>query len=136
MLETVMPVENLIEFATHFVVVSLAMLVFAVLWLWITPFKEIALIRAGNIAAATSFGGALVGFAIAVAGVVRASNSLWEVLPWSVVALLAQLIGLALVSRLMHGVTKHIDRGEVASGVFMASVAITIGILNAACMGG
>lgn len=136
MLETVMPVENLIEFATHFAVVSIAMLVFAVLWLWITPFKEIALIREGNIAAAVSFGGALVGFAIAVAGVVRASNSLWEVLPWSVVALLAQLIGLALVSRLMHGVTKHIDRGEVASGVFMASVAITIGILNAACMGG
>lgn len=136
MLETVMPVENLIEFASHFAVVSIAMLVFAVLWLWITPFKEIALIREGNIAAAVSFGGALVGFAIAVAGVVRASNSLWEVLPWSVVALLAQLIGLALVSRLMHGVTKHIDRGEVASGVFMASVAITIGILNAACMGG
>jgi putative membrane protein len=136
MLETVMPVENLIEFASHFALVGVAMLVFAVLWLWITPFKEIALIRDGNTAAALSFGGALVGFAIAVAGVVRASNSLWEVLPWSVIALLAQLIGLALVSRLMHGVTKHIDRGEVASGVFMASIAITIGILNAACMGG
>jgi len=136
MLSDLVPVENLTQFALHFGVVSLAMLVSAVLWLWATPFKEIALIREGNTAAAISFGGALIGFALPLAGVVRASGSVWEVIPWSIIALLAQLIGLVLVSRLLHGVTRHIDKGEVASGVFMAGVAITIGILNAACLGG
>jgi putative membrane protein len=136
MLAELMPLENLIQFGVHFAVVTVATLLFSVIWLWITPFKEIALIRNGNTAAAVSFGGALIGFAIAVAGVVRASGSVWEVIPWSVIALLAQAIGLAIVSRLMHGITRHIDRGEVASGVFMAAVAITIGLLNAACLGG
>lgn len=136
MLSNLIPLDNLILFGAHFAIAGLMMVIFTLLWLWITPFKEIALIRDGNVAASASLGGALVGFAIAVAGVVRASDSIWEVLPWSLIAMLAQLIGLFIVSRLMHGVTRHIDRGEVASGVFMAAIAITIGILNAACMGG
>jgi putative membrane protein len=135
-LSTVMPLENLLQFGVHFVVVAIAMIVSATLWLWATPFKEIALIRAGNTAAAASFGGALVGFALPLAGVVRASNSIWEVIPWSGLALLTQLAGLFIASRLLHGVTRHIEHGELASGLFMASVAISIGILNAACLGG
>jgi putative membrane protein len=131
-----MPLENLQQFGLNFAVVAVAVLLFAVIWLWITPFHEIELIRAGNTAAAASFGGALVGFALPVAGVVRASSSIWEVIPWSILALLAQLVGLFIASRLLHGVTRHIESGEVASGVFMAGVAITIGILNAACLGG
>jgi len=136
MFSDVMPVENLIAFGAHFGVAAVVMLLFAALWLWITPFKEIALMREGNSAAAISFGGTLIGFAIALAGVIRASNTIWEVVPWSLLALIAQVIGLFIVSRLMHGVTRHIDKGENASGIFMATVAIVIGLLNAACMGG
>jgi len=136
MLSELMPVENLIQFGMHFGVAAIAILLFAVIWLWITPWDEIKLIREGNTAAATSLGGALIGFGIAVAGVIRASNTVLEVVPWSIIALVAQVIGLFIVSRLMHGVTKHIEKGENASGVFMAAVAIVIGLLNAACMGG
>jgi putative membrane protein len=136
MFANVMPLDNLIAFGTHFGLAAVVMLLFAVIWLWITPFKEIALIREGNSAAAISFGGALIGFAIALAGVIRASDTIWEVIPWSLLALVAQVIGLFIVSRLMHGVTKHIAKGENASGLFTAAVAITIGLLNAACMGG
>jgi putative membrane protein len=136
MIADLMPVENLIQFGAHFGVAVVAMLLFAVVWLWITPWDELKLIREGNDAAAISLGGALIGFAIAVAGVVRASGTLLEVIPWSILALLAQVIGLFIVSKLMHGITKHIEKDEMASGVFMAAVAIVIGLLNAACMGG
>jgi putative membrane protein len=136
MLSAVMPLDSLIQFGAHVAVVTVVMVLFILLWLWVTPFKEIALIESGNTAAAISLGGAMIGFALPLAGVVRASASLWEVVPWSVLAAVAQLIGLFVVSKLMHGITKHIDRGEVASGVFMAGVAITIGLLNAACLGG
>src|SRR5271165_952553 len=118
MVSEVMPVESLVAFGIHFVVAAAVMLLFAVIWLWITPFKEIALIRGGNSAAALSFGGSLVGYAIALAGVIRASSSIWEVVAWSLIALIAQVVGLFIVSRLMHGVTQHIDKGENASGIF------------------
>lgn len=136
MLSALIPMDNLISFATHFGVVVAMMVVFAALWLWATPFDDIGLIRKGNSAAAISFAGALVGYAIPLAGVVRASTSLWEVLPWSAIALVAQLLGLWLVTRIMHGLVKPIEHGESAAGIFVAGVAITIGILNAACMGG
>lgn len=136
MLSALIPMDNLISFITHFAVVVAMLVIFAGLWLWATPFDDIGLIRQGNAAAAISFAGALVGFAIPVAGVVRASASLWEVLPWSAIALVAQLLGLWAVTRIMHGLVKPIEKGETAAGIFVAGVAITIGILNAACMGG
>jgi uncharacterized membrane protein YjfL (UPF0719 family) len=46
------------------------------------------------------------------------------------------LLGLWLVTRIMHGLVKPIERGETSAGIFVAGVAVTIGILNAACMGG
>jgi putative membrane protein len=128
--------DNLISFAIHFSVVIVILVIFASLWLWATPFDDIALIRQGNTAAAISFAGALIGFAIPLAGVVRASSSILEVLPWSAIALIAQLLGLWVATRVMHGLVKPIEHGETAAGVFVAGVAITIGILNAACMGG
>src|ERR1700761_8725586 len=111
MLSALIPLDNLISFAIHFGAAGAILIVFALLWLWATPFDDIGLIRQGNAAAAISFAGALVGFAIPVAGVVRASTSLWEVLPWSAIALIAQLLGLWAVTRIMHGLVKPIEKG-------------------------
>ena len=136
MISALIPLDNLISFASHFAVASVMLLIFAGLWLWATPFDDIGLIRQGNAASAISFAGALIGFAIPVAGVVRASSTLWEVPAWCAIALVAQLAGLWVVTRVMHGLVKPIERGEVSAGIFVAGVAVTIGILNAACMGG
>ncbi len=43
------------------------------LYIWITPHRELALIRAGNEAAAISFGGAAIGLAVPLAFCLRAS---------------------------------------------------------------
>jgi putative membrane protein len=136
MLSDLMPIANLWQFGLHFAVVAIALIVSALIWLWVTPLNEIELIREGNTAASISFAGALIGFALPVAGVVRASSSVLEVIPWAVVALLVQLLGLWVASRVLHGIVKHIAKNEVASGVFIAGIAISLGILNAACMGG
>ena len=50
------------------VVATLALLgLGAVIYAWLTPWKEIALIRDGNAAAAVAFGGVLLGLAIPLA---------------------------------------------------------------------
>lgn len=136
MISALIPLDNLINFGIHFGVVAIMIVIFAALWLWATPFDDLELIRQGNSASAISFAGALIGFAIPVAGVVRASSSFWEVPAWSAIALVAQLLGLWVATRIMRGLVKPIERGEVAAGIFVAGIAVTIGILNAACMGG
>ena len=100
----------------------------------ITPYPEIRLIREGNAAAATSLGGALIGFALPLASVVINSISLLDTLLWSLVALIVQLIAFAVVRLMVPGIGKNVREGQVSSGIFLGAVAIALGILNAASM--
>ena len=56
--------------------VTIAMLVAGVLvYVWITPWDEVKLIRAGNTAAAVSMGGAVIGLAIPLAFAMASTTS-------------------------------------------------------------
>ena len=103
-------------------------------YMLITPHQEIKLIREGNVAAATSLGGVLIGFALPLASVVVNSVSLLDMLLWSVVALVVQLIAYAAVRLMVPAISRHVREGQVSSGVFLGAVAIALGILNAASM--
>ena len=62
--------ESVHGIGPHFVYFALALIVamlFVVIYIWITPYHEFALIRDGNAAAAISLGGALVGFSLPLA---------------------------------------------------------------------
>jgi putative membrane protein len=53
---------------------------------------------------------------------------------WAVVALVVQLVAYAAVRLAVPKVVQHVREGQVASGVFLGSVAVSVGILNAASM--
>jgi len=100
----------------------------------ITPYPEIRLIREGNAAAAATLSGVLVGFALPLGSAVAHSVSLLDMLVWAVVALIAQLVAYAAVRLAVPKVVQDVRDGQVASGVFLGSVAASVGILNAASM--
>ena len=56
-------VNNLPAFASFFVTAIVLLLVFLALYVRVTPYNELTLIRQGNEAAAVSLGGAVIGFA-------------------------------------------------------------------------
>jgi putative membrane protein len=58
---------------------------------WVTPLREIPLIRSGNVAAAISYSGALLGLAIPLAVCMATSIGLWDIVVWGAVALVLQL---------------------------------------------
>ncbi|HKO68882.1 MAG TPA: DUF350 domain-containing protein, partial [Burkholderiaceae bacterium] len=87
-------------FAAFFGMSLVLLAVCLALYVVITPYPEIKLIREGNAAAATSLGGAVIGFALPLASVVVNSVSLLDMLLWSAVALIVQLAAFASV-RLM-----------------------------------
>ncbi|MEN2397301.1 DUF350 domain-containing protein [Pseudomonas halotolerans] len=100
----------------------------------ITPHKEFELIRSGNVAAAIALGGAIIGFAIPASNVIAYSISLLDFVVWAVIAAFVQLLAFLVTSLVLKGASERIKKGEIAAGIYIAAVAISVGMLNAACM--
>ena len=108
--------------------------VFLGIYVLITPHKELALIRKGNTAAAISLAGALFGFLLPLASAIVHSVGLLDMLIWGTVALVTQLAAFLLARLLIPNLSKDISAGKVAQGIFLASLSLAVGILDAACM--
>ena len=107
---------------------------FLALYVVVTPYNELALIREGNAAAALSLGGALVGFALPIAVSVAVSHNLYAMIGWGVVAGVVQLLVFTAARLALPRLNESIPAGKVASGIFLASLAVGVGILNAGCI--
>ncbi|EFQ61139.1 hypothetical protein BFW88_24450 [Pseudomonas fluorescens] len=100
----------------------------------LTPHKEFELIRAGNVSAAVALGGAIIGFAIPASNVIAYSISILDFVVWALIAAIVQLLAFLVTSLVLKGTSARIKKGELAAGIYVAAVAISVGMLNAACM--
>ena len=127
---------GLANFALYFAVSLVLLLLFKVVYTWVTPHDEWQLVKEQqNTAAALGLGGAVVGFALALAGAAANSVSIIDYALWGGVALLAQLLAFALVRFIfMPRIVQRITNNEVSAGVILASTSVAVGVLNAACM--
>ncbi len=121
-------------FAAFFGVSLLLLTICLALYVVITPYPEIKLIREGNAAAAASLGGVIIGFALPLASVVVNSVSLLDMLLWSAVALFVQLVAFAGVRLMVPAIARNVSEGQVSSGILAGAMAIALGLLNAASM--
>jgi putative membrane protein len=127
-------IRGLPAFALYFVS-SLALLaLFVTIYIRITPYRELALIREGNPAAAASLSGAMLGFVIPLSHSVAQSANLADMALWGFIALIVQLLVYFAVTRLMPGIAADIPAGKTGPGVFLGAVSLATGILNSACM--
>lgn len=99
-----------------------------------TPHKEFVLIRENNVAAAVALSGSVIGFAIPASNVIAYSVSLLDFVVWALIAGIVQLLGFLVTSLVIKNVSARIQNGELATGIYAAAVAISVGMLNAACM--
>lgn len=122
------------EFLVYFGLAIAFVAIFLVVYARLTPYPEFKLIREGNAAAAASLSGALLGFTLPLASAIVHSVHPWDMMIWSVIALVVQLLVFVLVRFTMVNVARHVPQGDVAAGVFLGAVSVCAGILNAACM--
>ena len=105
--------------------------VFAAVYLHCTPPAELRLIRReGNVACALSFGGALIGFCLALAASIRLSVSPPDFVLWGVIAAVIQILVYFVATRFVKDAGGELARNNVAVGAFLGA----IGLLNAACL--
>ncbi len=108
---------------------------FKVIYQWVTPYHERTLIRDGNPAAAIALGGALIGYVLPLASALSHTVSLVEFAAWATLAGVIQIVAFVIVSKLaFKNLATRIEAGEIASSIYLASISICVGLLNAACM--
>ena len=107
---------------------------FVAIYLYVTPYDEINLIRANNTAAAISLSGAILGFAMPIANVIAHSDTLADLAVWGVIAGIVQLLAWLVARVALPRLKEAIAAGLVAPAIFVAALSLTMGLLNAACM--
>ena len=122
------------DFLVYLAVSLLLLYLFVWLYIRVTPWREMALIKAGNMAAAFSLSGAILGFIVPLSAAVKYSVNLVDMVLWGLIALLVQIAAFVVVKMLVPSVGPDIEAGNSAQGFFMGVASLGVGLLNAACM--
>ncbi len=123
-------------FLVHSAVSLLILFVGISIYVKLTKHDELALIRAGNVAAALSLAGAIVGLALPLAVSLAAAVNLWDLVIWSFVALLLQLVAFRLADLFLKDISTRIEAGDIAAATFLVSVKLATAFINAAAVSG
>lgn len=121
-------------FLAYFAVAMGLLVLFLLVYLNVTPYHEVALIRAGNAAAAVSLAGALLGFAMPVANVIAHSDTLIDLASWGAIAGVIQILAYLAARLTLPQLNQDIPAGRIAPAIFLAAISFSIGLINAACM--
>lgn len=117
--------------------VTLGMLGIGVtIYLFVTPYHELRLIRNGNTAAALSISGAIVGLAIPLAICMATSVNVWDIVIWGIVTLLIQILAYRIGDALLKDLPTRIENGEMGAAILVVGIKIAIALINAAAVSG
>ena len=108
----------------------------AVIYVMVTPYHEIDLIRQGNKSAALSFAGVLVGLAIPLASAMAGSVNAYDILIFGALALVLQLLAYRIADLVLKDLPKRIEADEIGAAITLVAVKLSIALLNAAAVSG
>lgn len=120
----------------HFAVTLALLALGAFIYMKTTPYHELDLIRAGNIAASISLAGVLVGLAIPLAAAMAESVNTIDLLVFGGLAIILQLVAYRIADLIIRGLPQRIVDGEISAAIWLASVKLSIAAVNAAAVGG
>jgi putative membrane protein len=122
------------DFLLYLAVAMALLAVFVAIYIRVTPYRELQLIREGNMAASFSLSGSLLGFIVPLASAITHSVSLGDMALWGAIAMLVQIVAFVAVKLLIPTLTEDITNNKTSAGFFLGSLSLGVGLLNAACM--
>lgn len=109
------------------------MLILAVfVYILLTPWKELALVRGGNGTAGLALSGAIVGLAIPLASCLASSVSIPDLVLWGLVSLILQLLAFRLTDLLLKDLPKRIQNDEAGAAIVLIGTKLASAMLLAA----
>ena len=121
-------------FVSYFAAGGAATVVYMLVYMAITPYREVELIKAQNQAAAIAFAGSLLGFMLPITALIQSAIDLVDFGMWSVVAIVIQVGAFFCVRLVFPRISERIEGGEVPAGTWLAAASVAAGMLNAACL--
>ncbi|WP_291061100.1 DUF350 domain-containing protein [Hyphomonas sp.] len=111
---------------------GLMLLAAATIYVLLTPWKELALVRAGNTSAGIALSGAIVGLAIPIASTLASSMTLAGLFIWGAIALLMQLITYRVVDLILRDIPGRIAHDEIGAATLLAAAKLAAAMILAA----
>ena len=122
-------------FPSYLMGVSVAggmVLVSGVVYVLLTPWKELTLVKNRNGAAGLALAGAIVGLAVPMAAALASSAQLLDLVLWGVVALIMQLIAYRIVDFVLRGLPKRIEEDQAGAAIVLVGAKLSVAMLLAA----
>ena len=130
------PIQAFIEGFPRFLIWTGAagglLLVACTVYVLLTPWKELALVRGGNGAAGLVLSGAIAGLALPISSALASSVSLLDLLIWGGVALLLQLIAYRVVDLILRDMPKRIENDEAGAAIVLIAAKLATALILAA----
>jgi len=121
-------------FFTHFVAAAILVALFTAIYVWVTPYPEFRLIHEGNVAAAISFSGALLGFVLPLVSAIVSSVSFLDMVVWALIALVVQILVFFLLKSIFSNLCSDIADNRTAPAILLGLLSLSGGLINAACI--
>lgn len=119
--------NGILPFLGYLGTAFLLLAVFVFIYVHVTPYKEFHLISNGNPAAAIALSGAVLGFTFPLVSSIYYTQSLLEMIVWAGITCLVQLLVFICIRRY----AKHIEDGMIAPAIIVATLSVSVGLLNA-----
>jgi putative membrane protein len=106
------------------------------IYIWLTPYHEIKLIKSGNTAAALSLSGAIVGLALPLAVAMAGSVNAYDILIWGALTLIIQLGAYRIADVMLRGLPARIENDEIGAAILVVGIKLAVAMINAAAVTG
>ena len=103
-------------------------------YIFLTPIKELKLIKDGNLSASISFSGALLGIGIPLASSLSVSNSILEIIIWGLTAIVLQLLCFKVTDTFLKDLSKRIEDDQLTTSILLFSIKISVSLINSAAI--
>jgi len=113
-------------------VAGLLLLVACTIYVLLTPWKELSLVRGGNSAAGLALAGAIAGLAMPIAACLASSSGLLDLLLWGTVALLMQLLTYRFLDIVLKDLPQRIRDDEAGAAIVLISAKLAVAMLLSA----
>lgn len=111
---------------------GMLLLVASIIYVLLTPWRELALVKDGNGSAGLALAGAILGLAIPIAACLASSVTLIDLLLWGAVALLLQLISYRIIDMILRDIPRRIQNDEAGAAIVLIAAKLSVAILLAA----
>ena len=120
------------DFLAHTAVAAVMLIIGIAVYIKLTPWRELALVKDQNGAAGLALAGAIVGLAIPISACLATSISLFGLIIWGVVALLLQLLAYRVTDALLRDLPRRIEEDQAGPAIVLIAAKLASAMLLAA----